>query len=200
MLINFLPHRKWNLARKRQKFATSLAVAALLGLVLGAGSSVWIGWQLTAQKSDNSLLKNEISAVDKALKKMTLLNEDIVKLKLRETTLQTLRDDGKRSAVWLHEVAANLPDGLYLTALKQDGDKVSIQGVARTNEQVFDFLRRISLESQWLVQAELIEVTSASLSKDDLALTGMAFAMRALLKHIKRPADFDVSQHPSGPH
>ncbi len=198
MLINFLPHRKWNLARKRKKFATSLAVAAFLGLVLGAGSSVWIGWQLTAQNSDNSLLKNEISALDKVLKKMTLLDADIVRLNLRGTTLQTLRNEGKRSAVWLQEVAANLPDGLYLTAIKQDGDKVSIQGVARTNEQVFDFLNRISLESQWLAQAELIEVTSAALSKDDLALMGMTFAMRALLKHIKQPVDFDVSQHPSG--
>ena len=196
MRINLLPHRDWDLARKRQNFATSLGVAALLALVLGAGSNVWLGQQLTAQTSANGILKNEISAVDNVLKKMTQVHEDLVKLNFRETTLQTLRDEGKRSAVWLQEVAEHLPDGLYLTALKQDGEKVSIHGVARTNEQVFELLRRISREGQWLTKVELIEVTAASLNMDALGLTGKPFAMRALLKRIKPQADSDISQHP----
>jgi type IV pilus assembly protein PilN len=197
MVINFLPHRKWNLARKRKNFATCLAVCVLAALVLGAGSNAVIGRQLTAQKSANNVLQSEIAVVDKALKNMTQVNEDIVKLNVRETTLQTLQDEGKRSAVWLQEVAEHLPDGLYLTALKQDGDKVSIQGVARTNEQVFELQQRITREGQWLAQAELVEVTGASLNIDALGLTGVPFAMRAMLKRIEQQAGSNSSQHPS---
>jgi type IV pilus assembly protein PilN len=197
MLINLLPHREWALARKRKNFATTLAMAALLGLLLGAGLSVWLGLQLTAQQSANSILKIEISAVDTELKKMAQVNDDLVKLNLRETTLKTLRYDGKVSSALLQEVAALLPDSLYLTALKLEGDKVGIHGVARSNEQVFEFLRLIASEGKWLTQAELIEVTGAPLSMDVLALTGMPFTMRAQLQRTRPTAKPDFVPQPS---
>jgi type IV pilus assembly protein PilN len=190
MLINLLPHRAWALARKRKNFIISLALAALLGLVLAAGVRVWLGQQLSAQMSANSLLTIEISAVDKQLKEMSQVNEEMVKLRLRESTLQALQDERQLSAVWLQELAEHLPDGLYLTALKQDGDKVIVNGMARSDEQVFELLRQIASPGRWLAQAELIEVTGAPLTLDALALTGTPFAMRALLK---RPAGRDAA-------
>ncbi len=197
MLINLLPHRAWALARMRRNFATALTIAALLGLLFGTGSSLWMGLQLAAQASANSILINEISAVDAELKKMAQVNEDLVKVSLRESTLETLRHEGKVSAALLQEVADLLPDSLYLTSLKQEGDKVGIHGVARSNEQVFELLRRIGSEGKWLVQAELIEVTGAPLNMDVLALTGTPFAMRALVQRTRPPADPDVVLHPS---
>ena len=190
MLINLLPHRAWAVARKRKNFMTTLALAALLGLALAAGASVWLGQQLGAQMSANNLLRVEVSAVDKQLKEISQVNDDMLKLRLRESTLLALQDERKLSAAWLQELSEYLPDGLYLTALKQDGDKVIVNGMARSDEQVFELLRQIASPGRWLTQAELIEVTGAPLTLDALALTGTPFAMRA---HLKRPPGRDAA-------
>jgi type IV pilus assembly protein PilN len=195
MLINLLPHRTWALDRQRKNFATALALAALLGLALAAGLSVWLGHQLDIQKAANQRLTVEITSVDLTLKKIAQANAELVQLNLRVSLLDSWRLKSKMSAFWLQEVADILPDSLYLTALKQDGDKVSIQGVARSNEQVFELLRRIASEGKWLAQAELIEVTQAPLSTDALALTGTPFAMRALLRQAEPPASDGVPAH-----
>jgi type IV pilus assembly protein PilN len=200
MLINLLPHRKWALARKRQKFATSLMMAALLGLVIAAVSSVWLGSQISAQLLTNNVLKKEIASVDGLLNIMAQVEADMVKLKLRETAFQAFQTQRKLPAVWLQEVVENLPDGLYLTALKQAGNDVNINGVARSNEEVFELLRRVARQGQWLAQVELIEVTDASSSLNTLALTGTPFAMRAQLKSSHDQTVHDAEKDLAGGH
>jgi type IV pilus assembly protein PilN len=198
MLINLLPHRKWALARKRQNVATSLMMAALLGLVFAAVSSVWLGYQISEQEAANNILKKEISSVDGLLKKAIQVKQDMAKLTLRETTLQNFQAQRKLPAVWLQEVVENMPDGLYLTALKQVGNDVNINGVARSNEEVFELLRRVARHGQWLAQAELIEVTDTPSTLDALTLTGTPFAMRALLKSSNGQAVHDAKNDPAG--
>ena len=80
MRINLLPHRDWALTRERQFFVVSLVIAALLGLVLAIGTSLWLGHQLRAQLTSNKILNNQISVVDRSLTIESQVNEDIVKL------------------------------------------------------------------------------------------------------------------------
>jgi type IV pilus assembly protein PilN len=200
MLINLLPHRKWALARKRQNFVTSLMMAALMGLVIAAVSSVWLGHQISGQMLTNNVLRKEITRIDGLHKIMSQLDTDIVKLRRRETTLQAFQAKRKLPAVWLQEVVENLPDGLYLTALKQADNDVNINGVARSNVEVFELLRRVAHQGQWLAQAELIEVTDTPSMLDALALTGTPFAMRARLKSRHGQAVHDAEKDLASAH
>ena len=199
MLINFLPHREWALERK--KFAVSMAVAALLGLVMAVGLFTWLEQQLRVQREINTVLKQAITAVDVQLKMKAKVNEAIGKLSLRETTLQALQDESQLAAVWLNELVRHLPEGLYVTALKQDGDSVRINGVARSSEEVFALLREMVREGQWLARPELIEVAATPVSWDALAskgtLKGTPFSMKALLNRPDPQAGAKV--HPLAP-
>jgi len=200
MMINLLPHREWALARKRQEFANALLLAALLSLVFAVGTNVWMGQQLTTQLAANKILKKEISGVDGLLNITTEVKEAIAKLTLRETTLQIFQAERQRPTVWLQAVVENLPDGLYLTALKQVGNNVNIQGVARSNEEVFELLRQVARYREWLAQVELIEVSDAPMMLDELTLTGKPFAMRATLKTADENADTSADRKLSDAH
>jgi type IV pilus assembly protein PilN len=186
MLINLLPHRSWAQGRQRKKVATGLAAAALLGLAFAVVAGVWFDQQISAQQLANSRLKQDIVGVDGRLKQIAQMEEKLLKLRARASTLQSLQDERQWPALWLHEVLDHLPDGLYLTALKQEGDKVTVNGMARSDEQVFALLKNIASQGRWLAQAELIEVTAAPVSADTLALAATPFALRALLQ---RPAE-----------
>jgi len=196
MLINFLPHREWALARQRNKFAVSVAAAALLGLVIAAGLCTWREQQLSVQRDANTILKQAIMALDVQLNMKAKVKADIGTLSLRATTLQALQDESQLAAVWLDEVVGFLPEGLYLTALKQDGNTVRIDGVARSSEEVFELLREMVSHGQWLARPELIEVAASPLSQDAFVLVGTPmrtpFSMKAQLKRPEQQTDADV--------
>lgn len=188
MLINLLPHRDWALARKRQAWAVSIGLAALAGALMALGASAWQARQLTAQQAANSRLQQAIAGVDEQLKRLALTTVELEQLSRRETTLQGVRDESPLAGVLLQELATHLPDGLYLTAVQHEGDKVRINGIARSGEEVFELLRQMVTGGQWLVRPELIEVAAApaALSRSG-APAGTPFAVRAFLQRPELP-------------
>jgi type IV pilus assembly protein PilN len=152
MLINLLPHRQWALTRKRQTWVVSLWLAAFVGVLLAAGISALQARQLAVQRMANRSLQQAIAGVDGRLTLKAQVKEDIEQLKLREKMLKNLRDNRQLTVEFLQEIAGRLPDGLHLTIVKKDGDQVRINGVARSNENVFELMRRMARGRQWLTQ------------------------------------------------
>ena len=56
----------------------------------------------------------------------------------------------------LEELVRQVPEGVYLTTLKQTGDAFTVTGIAQSNERVSELLRNLS-QVQWLDKAELGE-------------------------------------------
>jgi type IV pilus assembly protein PilN len=189
MMLNLLPHRQWAMARKRKAWAVSMVLAALVGLLVAVAISVWLARQLAAQRLASSSLQQAIAALDGQLKDKAQVKTDLVQLRLRETSLQALRDESQLAGALLQELAVHLPEGLYLTALTQDGDKVRINGAARSGQEVFELLRQMASGGQWLVRPELIEVAAApAASVRQSEPVGTPFSMRAWLQRPELPA------------
>ena len=64
----------------------------------------------------------------------------------------------------LRELVEQLPDGVYLTGLRQDPQVVVLQGVAQSNERVSEMLRNLGHRSAWLAQPELVEIVAGSVN------------------------------------
>jgi type IV pilus assembly protein PilN len=189
MMLNLLPHRQWAMARKRKAWAVSMVLAALVGVLVAVAISVWLARQLAAQRLASSSLKQAIAALDGQLKDKAQVKTDLVQLRLRETSLQALRDESQLAGALLQELAVHLPEGLYLTALTQDGDEVRINGAARSGQEVFELLRQMASGGQWLVRPELIEVAAApAASVRQGEPVGTPFSMRAWLQRPELPA------------
>jgi type IV pilus assembly protein PilN len=88
----------------------------------------------------------------------------------------------------MNELVRQTPEGIYFTALKQDGQVLSVTGVAQTQERISELLRNTSNNnSEWLVGPELVEskatlVTAANKEQKRL----FDFTMRLT---VKRPQD-----------
>lgn len=198
MLINLLPHREWALARKRQEFAISMGLAVMVGVLIAVCTSAWLARQLEVQRAGNSKLRQAIFAVDLQLKLKAQVIAELGQLNLREKTLRDMRDESQLAGIFLQELAAHLPDGLYLMAMKQDGEKVHINGFSRSDEEVFELLRHMVNSGQWLARPELIEVASAPVAPLIHGVpAGAPFSMRAWLTRPKLPAENGAQLHSS---
>ena len=62
------------------------------------------------------------------------------------------------------ELAKQLPDGVYVTSMKQENQSLSLQGVAQSNERVSELLRNLANNTPWLSKPELIEIVAGTVT------------------------------------
>ena len=197
ILINLLPHRE--AARKRQKdqFYTQLGLSALLGGIISGAVFTWYQGQISAQQERNQFLQTEIAKLDAEIKDIASLQQQIASLRARQTAVEDLQGDRNIPVHLLDELVVQLPDGIYLKSMKQEGQSVLLAGVAQSQERVSDLLRNLANNSAWLTRPELIEIVSSSVAvtaRDQRRVFN--FSMRVALK---RPAaDGGSSASPAG--
>ncbi len=164
ILINLLPHRE--AARKKQKdqFFTQLGLSALLGGIICGVVFTWYQGQIANQESRNSFLQREIARLDEEIKDIAGLQREIASLRARQTAVEDLQADRNLPVHLLDELVAQLPDGIYLRTMKQEGQSVLLTGVAQSQERVSELLRNLANQSPWLTRPELIEIVAANVA------------------------------------
>ena len=97
----------------------------------------------------------------------------------------------------LNELVKQTPEGIYLAAVKQDGQTVTVTGIAQTHERVSELLRNTAYNSAWLVKPELVESKAATVTGANREQKRLFdFSMRVA---VKRPQDLkpaDAARRP----
>jgi type IV pilus assembly protein PilN len=187
ILINLLPHREEKRKRKKIAFFAGLGLAAAAGLAVAGGWYVVVDQLKTAQQERNQFLQTEIAKLEKEIKDIAALKAEIASLTARQKAVEDLQIDRNLPVHLLNELVKQTPEGMYFTAIKQDGQVLSITGIAQTQERVSEFLRNTAYNSEWLVSPELVEskaTTVTAANKEQKRL--FDFTMRV---SVKRPQD-----------
>lgn len=164
ILINLLPHRE--VARKRRKdiFNAGLGLSALTGGLLSGLVFLWFQSQISAQQDANQILQTEIKKFDAQIKDIAGLESEIAALRARQQAVEDLQSDRNLPVHLLTELARQLPEGVYVNSMRQDGQKVALQGVAQSSERVSELLRNLGNNSPWFSRPELVEIVAGTVA------------------------------------
>ncbi len=163
ILINLLPHREAARKRQKEQFFTQLGLSALLGGMVCGAVFVWYQGQIGSQQERNAFLQTEIKRLDEEIKDIATLQAEIASLRARQTAVEDLQADRNLPVHLLDELVTQLPDGIYLTSMKQEGQNVLLTGVAQSQERVSELLRNLANQSTWLNKPQLVEIVAASI-------------------------------------
>lgn len=199
IMINLLPHREERRRRKKIAFFAGLAVAGFVGLGIVGVWYLVVQQLISGQQQRNAFLQTEIGKLDLQIKDIASLKAEIASLKARQKAVEDLQIDRNVPVHVLNELVRQVPEGIYITSLKQDGQSLSLAGIAQTQERVSELLRNTAYSSEWLVKPELIEskaATALGANKEQKRL--FDFSVRLT---IKRPQDTPApaSQAAAGP-
>ncbi len=164
ILINLLPHREAARKRRRESFFVSLGAAALVGGVIAGAVFLWYQAQISAQRSKNTVLQSENARLDKQIKDIATLQGEIAALRARQQAVEDLQSDRNVPVHLLNELVAQLPDGVYVSTMRQENLRVTLQGVAQSNERVSELLRNLANNSPWLARPELVEIVASTVA------------------------------------
>lgn len=174
--INLLPHREEaKKARREQFYVLAGLVFGLGAIVVFAGYTV-IGGAIDRQVGANDFLKREIATLDKQLEQIKRLKEQTQALLARKQVIENLQRDRGETVYLLSELVNQVPEGIYLKSLKQDGLKVNIVGYAQSNARISALMRNIEA-SPWLENPQLIESKAVVLNGRRINEFGMNFTL-----------------------
>lgn len=174
--INLLPHREEaKKARREQFFVLVGLVSVLAALIVFAGYTL-IGGAITSQEGANDFLKKEIAVLDKQLDQIKRLKEQTQALLSRKQVIENLQRDRGETVYLLSELVKQVPEGIYLKALKQDGLKINIIGHAQSNARVSALMRNLEA-SPWLEQPQLVESKAVVVNGRRVYEFGMNFVV-----------------------
>ena len=195
ILVNLLPHREERRKRRKAAFFAGLGASVVVGL---AAAGVWyfVLDQLTStQRARNDFLTAEIKKLEREIKDIASLRAEIAALKARQKAVEDLQTDRNIPVYLLNELVKQTPEGVYLTTVRQNGQVVSLTGIAQTNERVSELLRNTLYNSTWLEKPELVEIKATGAAQRRL----FDFSMRVTLKRPQAAAAPGAASAASAP-
>lgn len=158
--INLLPWREGQRKERKLAFAVAMGVGAVAACVTAFFAYLMMGSMIQAQVRRNDQLRTEIKAVDKQIEEINNLENAKQKFIARMKIIEQLQRSRPEIVHVFDEIVRTLPDGVYLTSVKQNAAKLKFEGVAQSSTRVSSFMRNID-GSDWLKNPELEVVQTA---------------------------------------
>lgn len=161
--INLLPHRERKRKERKLAFMVALVAAAGAGIVSSFAAYLLYGSMIEGQERRNQQLRTEIKLLDKQIEEINDLESSKQKFIARMEIIEKLQRSRPEIVHVFDEIVRTLPEGVYLTAVKQTGKQLKFEGVAQSSTRVSTFMRNLDA-SQWLRNPELqvVQTTKGS--------------------------------------
>lgn len=169
ILINLLPHREAARKKRQDIFNITLGASALGGGLIAGVLFLWIQAQLSSQQYLNAILTQEIKTLDNQIKEIAALEAEIAALRARQQAVENLQADRNMPIHLLSELTRQIPEGVFVTSMKQVDQSVTLNGTAQSQERVSELLRNLAYRATWFSQPQLVEIVAGklTLSKQD---------------------------------
>lgn len=152
--INLLPWRQIKRREQQCKFASIAGFSAALTGILVFYVHVHVNGMIEYQQRRNQYMENEIKILDDRIKDIKQLESTKKALLDRMNVIDSLQATRPSIVHLFDELVQTLPEGTYLTSVKQNAADLTFTGRAESNARVSAYMRKIDA-SDWLANSRL---------------------------------------------
>ena len=155
--VNLLPHREEKRKRRQQQVLVLAGIAATFAVLVAAAVWVFLDRQVDQQQQNVAYMKAEIAKLDTQIEEIRKIREETASLLAKKQVVEGLQSNRSEPVQLLDQLLRQLPEGVYLKAVKQTGPKVNVSGYAQSNARVSTLMRNLGA-SPYLENPELVEI------------------------------------------
>ncbi|MCM2328090.1 MAG: PilN domain-containing protein [Lysobacter sp.] len=163
--VNLLPHREEKRKRRQQQFLGLAVFSVIIGALVAGAVWFFLDQQVQQQKANVAYMKSEIAKLDKQIEEIRKIREETAALLAKKQVVEGLQSNRSEPVQLLDQLLRQLPEGIFLKAIKQTGVKVNVLGYAQSNARVSTLMRNLGA-SPYLENPELVEIKAVLLDKD----------------------------------
>jgi type IV pilus assembly protein PilN len=199
--INLLPHRAAKRALRKREFNLLVVGTLVAGAAIWYLGKLYLDERIAEQQRRNDLLVAENKKLDTQIDEIKKLKEQTAQLLARKQVVETLQVNRGASVKLLDQLVRQLPDGVYLKAVKQTGTKINLIGFAQSNARVSTLMRNLE-SSPYLASAELVEIKAVTEKNQRLNEFSLNISLKGLedpnaIKNAARPGAATPAAAPS---
>jgi len=201
--INLLPWRAERRKQRQREFYAMLGMAAIGGLLLSLMVWFYYDRQVSGQEERNTFLQAEIDKVKLQNTEIDRLDSQKERLLARKTVIEELQSKRSQMVHLFDALVRTIPDGVVLTALKQEGDVLTLEGRTQSNARVSAYMRNLET-SGWMTNPELAIIEARDPEKEKegnkaLALADISALPYVFVVKVKLPAQSEeTTLNPDG--
>jgi len=164
--INLLPWREAERKKRQRDFGVAAGGAVVAAIAVVMGTVFAYSQMISNQQDRNQRLTNEIVELEKSITEIDGLERQKERLLARMEIIEQLQKSRPEIVHLFDELVRQLPEGVYLTGLRQSGRRVEIRGVAQSSTRVSALMRQIDA-SDWMgnPEVERVETTQSGASR-----------------------------------
>lgn len=155
--INLLPWREAERKKRQRDFGVALGGGVVAGIAVVTLTVFAYNSMIDNQKARNDRLTQEIAVLQKSIEEIDGLERQKERLLARMEIIEQLQKSRPEIVHLFDEIARRLPEGVYLTGIKQTGSRVEVRGIAQSSTRVSAFMRQIDA-SEWMTDPEVDHV------------------------------------------
>ena len=161
--VNLLPHREERRKAQRKHLGILAGMVAALAVAIVVLIHGVIAGYIGVQADRNTFLKKENASLDKEIDEIKKLQGEIAALLARKQVIERLQTDRAQVVYLLDQLVRQVPDGVYMKTIRQQGRKISLNGYSQSNARVSTLMRNIS-SSPYVENPALIEIKAVTVS------------------------------------
>ena len=193
--INLLPWRAERRKLRQKEFMTMLGVSALGAVLLSFLIVNYYNRQIDGENARIAFVKDQIAKVDQQITEIELLDQKKAKLLARKDVIEQLQANRSQMVHLFDSLVRTIPDGVVLTSLKQEGDKLTLEGRSQSNARVSTYMRNLE-GAGWMTKPELSIIQAQDSGDPGLPYT---FKLTVTLANPNAPKDTDGDGVPDQP-
>lgn len=155
--INLLPWRDAARRRRLRDFAVAAGAVVASVILIGLGVRMQIEAMIGSQTARNQLLEQEIAKLDVRIRKINDLEAQKANLLARMNVIQQLQESRPEVVHLFDELVTAIPEGVFITRVSQQSNRVEVEGRAQSNARVSAFMRNIQA-STWIGEPQLLVI------------------------------------------
>ena len=152
--INLLPWRAERRKQRQKEFGIMVGIAAVAGIALWFLVNGYYNAQIEGQQERNAFLQQKIVELDREITEIDALDRQRAQLLARKAVIEQLQGNRSQMVHLFDQLVRTIPDGVLLTSLKQEGQRLTLEGRSQSNARVSTYMRSLDA-SGWMTSPQL---------------------------------------------
>lgn len=182
--INLLPWRAERRKLRQKEFVSMLALAAGAALLISFLIVMYYSGQIEGQQMRNAYLSEQITLVDEQIRQIEELDKKKANLLARKQVIEQLQSSRSQMVHLFDELVRTIPEGVRLNSIKQNGQTLTLEGLAQSNARVSSYMRNLEA-SGWMSNPDLTVIEAKG---EDKGLPNV-FSLKVTLKSPSSEAE-----------
>lgn len=162
--INLLDWRAARRERHKKQFFTILGLAVTASAAIVAVGLMLMTGAIDHQQERNTYIQQQIDELDKQIKEIQELEKVRRDLQAHIKVIEQLQQSRTATVHFFDEIVNTLPDGIYLTGVKQSGQNVNIKGIAESNGRISTYMKNLDA-SPWFKDPKLVVIRTSTANR-----------------------------------